>query len=498
MQQLSAIDLAVVLVYIVGTTLLGAWFSGRQKDLQTYFVGGRNVGWFLVLVSIVATETSTVTFLSVPGIAFQAGGNLTFLQLALGYLLGRLVVAWLLLPPYFRGECFSAYELLRDRFGVQVQRTASGMFLLTRTLADGLRLFLTALLLHQFTGWNLPLAIAVMGVTTIIYTFLGGMEAVIWTDLIQFVIYILGALVAGWFILHGLSGGCAQFVAVGSAADKFTLFDLTPTFAKPYVLWAGVLGGAFFSMASHGADQLMVQRYLCAKGLKQARLALVASGLVVLAQFGLFLGIGVGLYVLHVDGGLPLDEGTRPDAVFGAFIVQRLPTGLIGLVVAAVLAAAMSTLSSSLNSCANAFVADFYRPLFSTRDDRHHLRISRMMTVIWGVAQMAVAIVADRSGSKQSVVNSVLSVAGFTTGLVLGVFLLGLLKTQRVGTLPVLLGMVTGFTAVLAAWLPSVVSEPVIAWPWFAPIGALTTVGVALLLHAIGVGRGSSVDGKTP
>lgn len=494
MNQLATLDLIIVLAYIAGTTLLGAWFSGRQKDLQTYFVGGRNVGWFLVLVSIVATETSTVTFLSVPGLAFRPGGNLTFLQLALGYLVGRLLVAWVLLPQYFRGECYSAYELLRERFGVKVQRTASGLFLFTRTLADGLRLYLTALLLHQFTGWSLPVAIAIMGATTIVYTFLGGMEAVIWTDLIQFIIYILGAIAAAWFIVQGIPGGWDTYVTVGETLNKFQVFDTTLTLREPYVLWAGVLGGAFFSMASHGADQIMVQRYLCARGVRQARTALLLSGVVVLLQFMLFLLIGVGLAVLHATGELPLEPNTRSDAVFGAFIVQRLPTGLIGLVIAAVLAAAMSTLSSSLNSCANAFVADFYRPLRAGRTDKHFLNVSRLMTVVWGVAQVGVALLADATISNQAVVDKVLAVAGFTTGLILGVFILGSLKQVRPASGPVLVGMVVGFLTVLAVWLPSAWGQPLLAFPWLAPVGALTTVGVALLLHFLGMGRGSSAD----
>src|SRR5437868_2834524 len=206
--QLSPIDLAIVAVYIIGTTLLGAWFTRFQTTTRTYFVGNRNVSWWLVLISIVATETSTLTFLSIPGKGFDpGGGNLTFLQLAFGYLIGRVVIAWVLLPQYMRGELFSAYQLLRERFNPAVQRTASGLFLVTRTLVDGLRLCLTALLLQQFTGWDIRLSILALGFVTLVYTYLGGMEAVIWTDLVQFVIYVGGALTAAWFILHILPGG---------------------------------------------------------------------------------------------------------------------------------------------------------------------------------------------------------------------------------------------------------------------------------------------------
>ena len=427
--ELSAVDVVIVVLYLLGTTLLGAWFSRGQRDVKTYFVGDRNVAWPLVLVSIVATETSTVTFLSVPGVAY--GGNLTFLQLAFGYVVGRLIVAWLLLPQYFRGEMFSAYQLLRQHFSPAVQRTASGLFLLTRTIADGLRLYLTALLLQQFTHWDMTVSILVMGGATILYTYLGGMQAVIWTDLIQFVIYILGAIIAGIVLLSLLPGGVTEYVTVGCRAGKFTLLNFSLDFNTPYTFWAGLIGGAFFSMASHGADQLMVQRYLCSRSLGQARTALILSGVVVLVQFLLFLLIGVGLFVLRQDGdNSTWLEGTfgRKDAIFGAFIVNFLPPGIVGLVIAAVLAAAMSTLSSSLNSSANAFVTDFYKPLRPDRPEKDYLRLSRGMTLFWGVAQMGVALGAVLLNSQRSVVDQVLSVAGFTTGIILGLFLLGSLR----------------------------------------------------------------------
>jgi SSS family transporter len=501
MNSLSAVDVAIVVLYLAGTTLIGAWFSRRQRDLKTYFVGGRDVGWGLVLVSIVATETSTVTFLSVPGLSFKNGGNCTFLQLAVGYIIGRLAIAWLLLPQYFRGECFSAYELLRDRFGPAVQRVASATFIVTRTIADGLRLFLTALLLRQFTGWDMTMSVLVMGSATIVYTYLGGMQAVIWTDLIQFVIYIVGAIVAALFIINAVPGGFEAVRSIGEGAGKFQIIDTTPTFSNYLVLWAGVIGGAFFSMASHGADQIMVQRYLCARSVGQARAALILSGVVVFVQFALFLFIGIGLYALHMTGGLELEPGTRNDEVFGVFIVRDLPVGMVGLVIAAVLAAAMSTLSSSLNSSATALQSDFYRPLVRSRSERHYLVMSKWMTAIFGVAQMGVAIAAVRLQSDQSVVVQVLSVAGLTIGLILGVFLIGAFRLS-VAPRAVLVGLLVGLATVLTVWalsefrqhLPEPWNRFQLAWPWFAPLGALTTFGVALLANVYWKGHGSSVD----
>ena len=479
---LSLPDLAVVLVYLVGTTLVGAWFRKGQKDIQSYFVGDREVPWWLVLVSIVATETSTVTFLSVPGTAYNPrGGNLTFLQLALGYALGRLIIAWILLPGYFQGRFISAYQVLRQRFDTRVQRCASLLFLLTRTIADGLRLFLTALLLQQFTGWNMPLAILVMGGLTVLYTWLGGMQAVLWTDCIQFIIYMLGALLAGWILLASLPGGWSGFMRVGAEAGKFTLFNFSTDPATPYTLWAGVLGGAFFSMASHGADQIMVQRYLCAKNLSHARMALVASGVVVLLQFLLFLLIGVGLFVLAHSGAWELPADLRNDQVFGRFIVEKLPMGLVGLVIAAVLAAAMSTLSSSLNSSASAGLADFYQPLRPNRTEADYLAVSRWLTLLFGGAQIGVALLAWQIDSPRSIIDQVLSVAGLTTGMVLGLFLLGLMKRPVTST-AALIGMGCGFAVVMSVYIPGALGKPVVAWPWYAGIGALTTVLGALVV----------------
>ncbi len=266
--QLAAVDIVIVVAYILATTVLGIWFTRRQRDVSAYLVGDRDVSWWLVLVSIVATETSSVTFLSLPGRAFKRdGGNLMFLQLALGFVIGRVLIAWILLPQYFKGSFFSAYQLLKLRFNTTVQRTASGIFLLTRTVADGLRLYLAALLLEQCTGWNTGASALVIGVATMVYTYLGGVKAVIWTDVIQFVIYITGAVLAAICIVGQIQSGWDGFVAVGLQHDKFELFSFSADLTRDYTFWTGLIGGAFLTMASHGADQMMVQRDLCSRSL---------------------------------------------------------------------------------------------------------------------------------------------------------------------------------------------------------------------------------------
>jgi SSS family transporter len=493
--ELATVDVAVVAVYVLAMVLLGAWFSRRQAGLGTYFLGDRNISWGLVLASIVATETSTVTFLSVPGVAFHRdGGNLTFIQLALGYLLGRALIAWFLVPQYLRGGVLSAYQLLRQRFDTSVQRTASGLFLFTRAVADGLRLYLTALLLQQFTGWDGYASALAIGAVTMLYTYLGGMQAVIWTDLIQMVVYLLGAVVAGVYILQRMPGGVSGYATAGEEAHKFIWLNLSADPTERYTLWAGLIGGAFFTMASHGADQMMVQRYLCCRSLGQARLALVLSGVVVLLQFLLFLLIGTGLYALYRADILPVGATTRDDEVFGLFIVRFLPHGVIGVVVAGVLAAGMATLASSLNSAANAFVTDFYRPLRPGRTEGHYLALSRLMTLVWGLTRIAVALAALAWLGNRSVVDQVLAVAGFTTGMVLGLFVLGSLRRPvRPGA--ALAGLVAGFVAVGLVWLPQLWGKPLLAWPWYAPVGTVTTVAVALALNLWGPERGQPRDG---
>lgn len=477
--SLAGIDVVIVVVYVLGNLLVGVHFSRRQVGLQSYFLGDRSVAWWLILASIVTTETSTVTFLSVPGVSFRPGGNLTFIQLAVGYIIGRCLIAWLLLPQYFKGEILSAYQVLRQRFNPSVQRTASGLFLVTRSVADGLRLYLTALLLHLFTGWNEVQAVLVLAAITVVYTYLGGMHAVMWTDLIQFTVKVGGALVAAACIVNWAPGGWEGLAARAGEADKLVWFDPTTDPTVAYSFWAGLIGGAFLTMATHGADQMMVQRYLCAKSLREARLALVLSGMVILVQFLLFLFIGVGLWVLHQTGRLELPEGLRPDAVFGTFIVGSLPVGLRGLVVAAVLAAAMSTLSASLNSSATAFVVDFYRPLRPKQDEGHYLRLSRLMTAFWGAVQVGVALTTLAVAPQKSVIDNVLAVAGWSTGIVLGLFVLGSLG-RRVSSAAAVVGVLVGATAVTLVMRPWA-SAPLLAWPWFAAVGTLTTVTVALV-----------------
>lgn len=481
---ISNTDATIGVVYLIFIVLLGVWVGRDQKDLSGYLLGNRDLPWWAILGSIVATETSTATFLSVPGIAFAAQGDMTFLQLAVGFILGRIIVAIVLVPLYFRGRLFTAYEVLEKRFGGATKRAASVMFLVTRNLGDGLRLFLAGLALEKVLGADLYLCVVVIGIATIVYTFLGGMKAVIWSDCIQFVIYMAGGLIALKILIDALPGGWGELVAYGEATDKFRIFDsgvdadgkLT-VLTNPYTIWSGVIGGAVLTLGTHGTDQMFVQRYLSARNQRDASVAVVTSGFVVFAQFALFLLLGVALACFYSS--IQPRVFAHNDEVFATFIVEQLPVGLTGITLAAVFAAAMSTLSSSLNSSAAAAVADFYRPWLlrnhpeAELDPHQLLSASRKMTVVFGLIQIAVGIGA--SHLSRSVVSDALAIAGFSAGILLGVFALGVL-THSAHQRGVFVGFLFGITVLL--WIKFFTD---IAWPWYAIIGSVTTFAAGLI-----------------
>lgn len=476
------LDLWLLLCYLLATVAFGLWVGRRPRNAQDYLLGGRNLPWWALLLSIVATETSTATFLSVPGIAYGGGlpgttGDLRYLQLPLGYLLGRAIAAAVLLPLYFRGTLFTAYEVLRQRSGPAVRTLASGLFLVTRTLADGLRLYLAALVLQVMLGWPLPLATAVVGGATLVYTLVGGIRAVVFTDVVQFAVYMTGAVLALLVLRDQLPHGLGGMLQQAAADDRLRLFDFGFDPASPYTFWAGIVGGAVLSVGSHGVDQLIVQRYLCARSLRQAQRALLWSGPVVLLQFALFLLLGLGLSYLHAAEPPPVPFD-RSDRVFADFIVTAMPAGLVGIVLGAVFSAAMSTLSSSLSASASAFVNDFLLPCTGRSPaDPFALRAARHATAAFALLQIAVGT--SGLGGGDAVVNQVLAIANVTTGVILGLFLLALRPgtTERAS----LTGLGTGLLALAGVlWALPALGLP-IAWPWYGVVTAGTTFAVGSL-----------------
>jgi len=469
---MNGLDYAVVTAYLVAITLFGSYFARFQKNTRNYFLTDQSTPWWAICFTIVATETSTLTFIGVPASAYA--GNWTFLQLAAGYVIGRLVVSVLFLPQYFRGALVTSYQLLQRRFGPSVSTVAAGLFLVTRSLADGIRLFATALVISIVTGVPVPWTVCVLGGAMIVYTVRGGSAAVIWTDVVQMFIYVAGALVVFFALLNQIPGGWGEVVRLGSAAGKFTVFDLSLDPKKIYTLWAGLAGGIALTLATHGTDQFLVQRLLSADSPRSAARGLVLSGFIVFAQFVLFLTIGAMLYAYHQH--FPLTAALpRNDAILPQFIVDRLPHGLIGFIVAAIVAAA---LSPSINAMAATTVNDFYlRYVNAKPDEAKLLRLSKQLTVFWGIVQLIVALGAQ--WLDQSVLDAGLSVLSLTTGPVLGAFLVGV-TTRRVGAAAMIAGMALGSAVLVWAWWTAAVG-----WTWYALIGAAVSAGGALAASVV-------------
>jgi len=472
MTGFTSLDLTILLVYLAGVTAWGAWLGRGQSKGTDYFLGNRELPWGAVMLSVVATETSTLTFLSIPGVAYL--GTLTFLQLTFGYLAGRLVISVVLLPDYFRGDLTTAYALLETRFGTGARRFTSGIFMVTRLLADSVRLFATAIPLALVTGWPYPVSIAVIGVLTLVYTYFGGIKAVVWVDALQMGLYLLGAVVAAMALQTLVPGGWGEILSMAQDAGKLQLLDFQLDPAVPYTFWAGVLGGAFLTMASHGTDQLIVQRLLTCKDLRASQKALVGSAIGVMAQFVVFLFVGLGLWVFYQ--GRAFD---RSDEIFARFIVEELPSGFTGLLIAGIFASAMSSLSSSINSLASASAYDFWAPLAGAADDEGRiLKAGKGFTLLWAALLIGGAILFIPLSEGSSAVEVALGIASVVYGGLLGAFGLGVL-VKRADQRSAILGMVVGIGVVTAIWL---MIPDRVAWPWFTPIGTGVTFLVGTLL----------------
>lgn len=491
MRGLDALDFVVIAAYLIGITALGIYVGRKQKDSKDYFVADRSIPWWAVMISVVASETSALTFISIPGLAYV--GNLGFLEVAIGYLLGRIVVATVLLPRYYKGDLVTAYTLLETRFGIATRRFTSIVFMVTRGMADSVRVFATAVPIALIIGPLLPpaavmpTAVLVLGTLTVIYTIRGGMRAVVWTEIVQASVYLIGGISALVLIGHAVTGGWSTILDTAGAAGKLHTFTFSATFKEPHTVWAGLIGGAFLSMASHGADQLIVQRLLSSKTLKAGQMAIIGSGVVIIFQFLLFLMIGVGLWVLNKGQTFP-----SADAIFPTFIIDRMPHGLIGLLLAAILAATMSTHSGAINSLAAASTHDIYLPITKkSADDPSVLRIGKLFALAWGIALTGGALLFPQN-PKMPIVVVALSIASFTQGGLLGGFFLGIfwrraIQRDAITGMSVAIAIMAFivFAKQLIVAFPALTSAltPVstIAWPWYVLIGTTITMIVGIL-----------------
>jgi solute:Na+ symporter, SSS family len=466
---LNRIDLLIIAVYLAGITLFGLRFRKRQRTMRDYFLADRDIPWWAISLSIVAAETSTLTIISIPGLAYDS--NLKFLQVVMGYVIGRIIISFVLLPQYFRGELYTAYQLIERRFGPELRTVTAGLFLLTRAAAEGVRVYAVSIVVSIALGTGEVASIAIITLLTLIYTFEGGLAAVIWTDVVQTFIYVGGTLVGMVTILHLVPGGWGSVQSIAGGLHKFRVFDGSLLahwpyfdFAKPYTLWAGLIGGAFLTTASHGTDQLIVQRLLAARNQKQSVLALLSSGFAVFFQFGLFLLVGVMLFVYYR---LPSAAFGRADRIYPTFIVSRMPHGISGLLIAAILAAAMSNLSAALNSLSSSSIMDFYVRFRPEVSEVRRLKLARFSTVAWALVLFALAVLALHRVGR--VVEVGLQIASVAYGALLGVFLLGVL-TKRANQSGAIVGMICGLGTELYLWKWSQ-----IAFTWWVAIGTCVT-----------------------
>lgn len=471
----SYLDAIIVVVYIVGITAYGIIKGGKQKSARDYFKSDKAIPWWAVCFAIVATETSALTFISVPGVAYL--GNLNFLQIAIGYIIGRIIVSWFLLPKYFEGELLTAYAYLGKRFGPATKNFASSVFMLTRIFADGVRLYATAIPLaillkglHMFAtvpDWQIyALSIVVMSVITLVYTYLGGVRAVIWTDVIQMFIYVGGGILAIYVLSGKMDTGFGDAISQLAAQGKLDFFNFSFDFTKPYTLIASLIGGVFLSMASHGTDQFIVQRVLTTNDLRSSQKALITSGIIVFFQFAMFLFIGSMLFIYF--GG----EQMKADEVFPKFIINHMPNGISGIMIAGLLAAAMSSPVSALSS---ALIEDIYKPYWGkNKTDEQLLKYAQVMTFVWTIILILSAFVF--MNSTRSVVELGLSIASFTYGGLLGTFLLGIFfkKIRQPAA-------ITGFACGIAGMI-FIIYFTKIAWTWYTVIGVIITIITANII----------------
>ena len=470
--RIHPLDLAIVIAYLFGVTALGMRFRRGQQNATDYFLGGRTAPWWALAFSIVATETSTLTIIGTPAIAY--GGNLTFLQLVFGYLIGRVLIVLLLLPGYFRGEFFTAYALIEKRFGERMRAVAASTFLITRAIAEGVRVSAIALVVSVVLGTSEKLAVVIVIALTVLYTFEGGMKAVIWTDVAQLLLYLTGSAVTFLVLLHRIPGGWSEVTQVAAVAGhKLQVLDFSWNLATKYTFWSGLIGGAFLTMASHGTDQIIVQRLLAAKSERDSRRALLASGGIVLFQFTVFLLIGVLLFVFAQHSPL-LTPGERPDRILPLFLVREMPVGLAGLLLASIVAVAMSNASGSLNSLAASSVLDFSKLRGRSADPAQFLRLSRGMTLFWGMVLMGFGLV-----KWGPLLEAGLTVASLPFGSLLGLFLLGTLD-RAANARGALAGMIVGLAAILCVFRFTNV-----AFTWYVMIGAIVTFVVGSMVSRI-------------
>ena len=495
MTYFSAADWAVIALYLTGIILLGIWFGRDQKNTRDYFLGSKSIPWWGIGLSIVAAETSALTIIGVPGLAY--GSDLALIQMIVGYVIARIILAAVMVPHYLRGEIYSPYELLANRFGAGGRRTAGGLFLLSETLAAGVRVYVVSIPIQLMLGVNIITALILFVVLSLIYTYIGGVKAVIWTDAVQFGLFLAGGLFTLCYVPTVMEGGWSRIWEQASAAGKLHWLNTQFSLSSPINIWMGVIGGTVQVMSSHGAEQLIVQRVLACRTIRDGRKALVLSAALVFPLFLVFLLVGAMLWVFYQNHpmAIPIPENREGmkanDFVYPIFMLTEVPHVLKGFLIVAILSAAMSSVSSALTSLSSVSTMDFVKPLRPGRSDLYYLRFSKYSTVLWAVGLIGVGYL---SRKVPFVFDAAFSLRGLTSGALLGSLLLAILlrkgrQLSVVAGMLVALLVMTGIEVLpkldltKSFWNRVVGRE--IYWPWYTLIGTivcLTVVGIIELL----------------
>jgi len=468
--HLSSIDLTIIAGYLLFIITLGIWYGRKEESLEDYFLGGRRVAWVAVLLSIVATETSALTFIGTPAFAYDH--NWTYIQLIIGTILARFIIAQLFIKQYYRYRVFTVYEYLSKRFGTGSKNWCSMVFLITRILASGVRLFGASIIVSVATGLSPLTSIIIIATAAVLYTVIGGIKAVIWTDVCQAIMLFGGGLIALLFILRDIPNGWQGVINVTHELSKFKLLDFSLSYKAAYTIWAGIVGSTFLTLATHGTDQDLVQRMLTAKDYVRSKRALIISGFADIPIVILFLSIGSLLFAYYQvipTPGLP----EKADDIFPYYIVHNLPKGITGLLIASVFAAAMSSIDSALNSLSTTWINDFYRPYIKKDGSEHHyLTMAKVFTALFGLFLILIALL---SRDTQQVLILGLKIGTFTYGALLGVFLLGFLTTRGND----LGNAISIGVSIVSILLINFYTEA--AWVWYVMIGTFITFSVGYL-----------------
>jgi SSS family transporter len=508
----SAGDWVIIVLYLLGIIALGIGFGKDQHTTRDYFLGSKNIPWWGIGLSIVAAETSALTIIGVPGMAF--GSNIAFLQMIIGYVIARIILAIAMVPHYFKGEIYSPYELFARHLGPSARQTAGGFFLISETLAAGVRVYVASIpvklmlgdkLLGFGTGNPILGAILLFVVLSLLYTYIGGVKAVIWTDAVQFGLFLLGGVFALAYIPTLVEGGASAIFSHASEAGKLHWLNVTPppgvSWAKfllgaPFNIWMGVIGGTFLVMSSHGAEQLIVQRVLACKTVADGRKALVLSAVVIFPLFLIFLLVGAMLWAFYQAHPfkIPLPESSpgiqQRDFVFPIFMVTEVPHLLKGFLIVAILSAAMSSVSSALTSLASVSTMDFVTHLVPRGSEKFFLRFSKISTIGWAVVLIFIAYL---SRKVDFVLNAAFALRGLTSGALLGGLILAVFW-KRGRAISVISGMIVSLFVLSriqnlprvqwTADLWKILLGTEIYWPWYTLIGLVITVTVAFLVNA--------------